>query len=373
MVKGFVKAGFDVDVITGMPNYPKGKIYPSYQKKIFVQEKEGKVTIRRHWLYASHNDRMLSRLLTMISLSITVLRSLMHVIRRKPDFIIVQYPPVILPVSAWLMAKIVGAKFVINVSDLWPSAIYDLGIIKKKGFLYKLLDFWETWLYRQTDFCIAQSEEIITHIRQKVSVPVTLFRTGVDCSLFQPKNTYTNKSRKLRIVYTGVLGVAHGVYDLCKQVNFAALNAELHIYGAGFEYPKIEALVAQEPDRGVFLHGFVPNEQVPQIINQYEVALICQKKRVYGTVPSKMYEAMASGLPILFHGAGEGADIIQTYQAGLVSCPQDYDTLQQQIEHLQTLAFSELKTLGVNGRAAAEKHFNRKIAIQQLVQYIKDW
>lgn len=371
LANGLQRAGHDVEVFTGMPNYPKGKIENVYRGKFFIKEIIRNIRVRRHWVYASHNKRRLSRLLSMLSLALSVFRSSGYILKNSPDVVIVQYPPMALPFSARFFAKLCNSKFIVTVSDLWPKAIHDLGVMDKKSKSYKVLLWLEKHLYQSTDLCLAQSAEIADYIVQKTTAPVMLYRTGVNCDQFLPKLVYEPAHEKISIVYTGVLGIAHGLLNLCQSVNFEELGAELHIYGDGYEKKRLKQYLAKNPTRGVYLHEPVSNLEIPKILAKYDAALIAQSARIYGTVPSKMYEALAVGLPVLFHGAGEGATIIEGSKAGLVSSPHNFDDLKCNIKKLKNMSEEEHKLMGQYGRGLAVDDFNRQKIIKSFLKELE--
>ena len=371
MVKGLTTANHKVEVFTAMPNYPKGKIFEKYRGKWFFKETQENITIRRYWIYASHSAKKLPRFLNMFSLAFSTLYSFFYILKAKPDIIIVQYPPVALPLLGLLFAKLTKAKFIVNVSDIWPSAIADLGVMKK-GFFYKILDNIETFLYQNATLCLGQSEEILQHIHSKSKSPTLLYRTSADCELFSQKQDYQLENNKLKIIYAGVMGIAHSLLQLCKNIDFSTLNAELHIYGDGFEKLQIAAFLTQNPNRGIYLHSIIPFQEMPQLLQQHDAALISQKTKVFGTVPSKMYEALAIGLPVLFNGLGEGATIIREQKAGYISNPNNYNELIENIETLKNTTIAAREKVGNNGRNAALQFFNRKDFVLRLVKKITE-
>ena len=164
---------------------------------------------------------------------------------------------------------------------------------------------------------------------------------------------------------------AQGLYELCQNVNFKEVGAEFHIYGAGGEKEQIEAFLKENPDRGVYYHGSVSREDVPQVLINSDATLVPLIKQIYGAVPSKIYESMAAGLPILFSGEGEGQRIVEKYQIGLVAAAKDYAKIQ---ENIKTLASDkELReTMKRNCVDCAKNVFNRPKQIVAMNAYLQE-
>ena len=335
-----------------------------------MKEKINDLVIKRYWIYATHSANKFGRLANMFSLTCSMLFSFNYILRNKPNIIIVQYPPVALPLLSLFFARLTKAHFIINASDIWPSAIADLGVIRK-GMAYTILDKIETYLYKNASLCMAQSGEIIQHICSKSSTKTLLYRTGVNCKLFEKKNFYHINNGKLKIIYAGVMGIAHGLYALCQNVNFEKIGAELHIFGEGFEKAKISLYLEQNPKKSIFLHDVVNIKDIPSLLKTFDAALISQKTRVYGTIPSKMYEALATGLPVLYNGTGEGSSIIKDNSAGLISNPNNISELINNIKKLIKMSSEERALLGGRGRNTAEKFFDRKEFIEKLANLLK--
>lgn len=367
MCKGLKSEGAEVSIITAMPNYPTGKIFNDYKNKFFRMEVIDDIEILRYWLYASNSKKTLPRIWSMITFSLTVIFSLRYLCKRKNDYLIVQSPPLTLAFSAWLLSCLSRTKLIINISDLWPLTAKKLGAIKGDSFIYKILEKLERFLYRHSVVCIGQSQEIINYMKTHGANNTYLFRNGVDPKRFYSSNSYS-KGNKMRIVYTGLLGYAQGIANICKHINFSALNCEFHIYGAGGEQEIIEEYIDKHLDQGIYYHGKVTREEIPEILSQYDCTLIPLVKNIYGAVPSKIYESMASGLPILFSGGGEGANIIKTYNLGWVSHALDYEALKQNILIAQNS--NDYDTIRNNCLSCATNKFNRPIQIKKLYQFL---
>jgi len=361
--RGFKDKGWDVSVVTAMPNYPKGKIFKEYAGKFILKEDIQGIKIFRCWMYASIASKSIPRIISMLSFSFTSLFSFGFIKKYKPDFIFTESPPLTLAFSGYLLSKFTGSKFIMNVSDVWPLSAKELGVIND-GALYKWLESFEKFLYRKSYLCSGQSEEIVSHIKQSGGERVYLFRNGVDIRRFEIKETKFSNKDKIKIIYAGLLGVAQGIYDLARNIDFRELNAELHIYGEGAEKVKLEKYLSENQNKNIFLHKSVSREEIPEVLSGYYCTIIPLVNNIYGAVPSKIYEAMAAGLPVLFSGSGEGAKIIHDNKAGLVSGPKDYGSLKENIIKLRN-SVNLRNEMSVRGRKLAEERFDRNILIEK--------
>ncbi len=364
--------GWEIMVVTAMPNYPTGRIFKEYSGKFSHRESIGNLKVLRYWLYASKAPKAIPRIISMLSFSFTGLFSRKKLKEFAPDFLLAESPPLTLAYSGYLLAKWSSAKFIMNVSDIWPLSAKELGSISD-GKLYRAIERLEKFLYGKAFLCTGQSEEIVEHIKKSGAKNVLLFRNGVDVKRFAKQSKEkTSKNGKLRIVYAGLLGVAQKVGDIVRAINFSKLNAELHIYGDGAERKAIEDFLLTEPERGVWLHQPVARESVPSLLSEYDCALIPLVRNIYGAVPSKIYEAMAAGLPILFSGSGEGAKIIRENNVGLVNNPGDYEKLSMNITQLEQ--DHELRLLlSANCVRTAAESFDRNKIIPEFAEKLKSY
>lgn len=362
LAKGFKNKGWDVTVITAMPNYPKGKIFEGYKGKFKSEDLQEGIKTIRYWIFASNSTKIIPRIISMLSFSITCLFSFSFVRKYKPDFFFVESPPLTLAYSGKILSWLSKSKTIMNVSDIWPLSAKELGYISQ-GFIYRKLEKLEQSLYRTSFLCTGQSNEIVTHIKNSGGKIVYLFRNGVDIKRFDTHNQSENCEGNIKIIYAGLIGVAQGITDIVKNINFKELGAELHIYGEGAEKVSLELYLKDNPRRNIFLHRSVKRDEIPLLLSKHNCALIPLVNNIYGAVPSKIYEAMAAGLPVLFSGSGEGAEIINDSCSGLVSFPKDFEGLKKNISKLK--GSDELrKKLSVNGRNSAREKFDRNKLIE---------
>lgn len=368
MCRGLKDNGADVSIITGMPNYPTGKIFDEYKGRFSMTETVDDMEVKRYWLYASNARKALPRIWNMISFSLTVLFSLHYLRRRHNDYIIVESPPLTLGESALVLAKLTKTKLVLNVSDLWPLSAKELGAMSETGLAYRSLEKLEHHLYKNSLFCMGQSQEIVDYIRDHGAKEVYLFRNGVDPSRFEGLDAKPEEG-KVKLVYAGLLGFAQGIADICKSINFAELGMEFHIYGAGGEQEEIEATIAANPNNGIYYHGVVSRQELPTKLKEANMTLIPLVKNIFGAVPSKIYESMAAGLPIMFVGEGEGARIVKENNIGLVAHSKDYEALKENIKYAVSHP-EEMKVMSDNCKDCAQNKFNRPKQIKSLYDFM---
>lgn len=370
MMYGLKKLGNEVCIISGMPNYPTGSVFPEYRGKFTCKEEIDGIEVKRYWLYASNTRKAIPRIWNMLSFSLSSLFSIPYLRRKKPDILIVESPPLTLCLTAWMISRLSGIRLVTNISDLWPLSAKELGAISGTGSTYKILEKLESFIYRKSSLCMGQSAQIVEYIRQHGGRQVYLFRNGVDPDRFQD-SPVRKESGAFRIVYAGLLGFAQGIHDLCRNVDFASLGAEFHIYGAGGEQSLIESYLRENPDKGIFYHGKVNREQIPEILSRADATLVPLVKDIFGAVPSKIYESMAAGVPILFSGEGEGRNIVVENDLGRVSDARDYAGIARNIRSFIENP-EEVSRKRENCRNCARTLFNRPKQIEALDRFLKE-
>jgi len=369
MARGLIKQGWDVQVVSAMPNYPTGKIFDSHKNKFSCIDRIEGIEVKRYWLYPSNAPKTFPRIASMLSFSFTSLFSIFFIRSKQPVYLLVESPPLTLAFSAWILSKLSGAKLIINISDLWPLSAKELGAIGE-GRIYKMLESLEQFLYKKAFICTGQSQEIVDYVAKTSPSQTYLFRNGVDTNRFAGNRF--DPSKRNHIVYAGLLGVAQGILSICQNIHFKELNSEFHIYGTGAEQGKIITFLKENPTRGITYHGILKRDEMPKVLSSYGGTLIPLVKNIYGAVPSKIYEAMAAGLPILFSGEGEGASIIKKTKAGWVSAPGQWLTLRESITEFLSMKDVDYLEIRAHNQQTASQNFDRNKQIVDLNTFLKE-
>lgn len=330
--------GYEVVVITAMPNYPTGAVFPGYRGRLIHKEMMDGIQVIRIWMIPSNSGNLLIRAVSLLSFLFSfLLLAGPRLLFKRSAGVIISSPPLINAWLAALLTKMAGKKLLVNISDIWPLTVTEMGMLKD-GFLFRLLQRTERFLYKSANAFTGQSQEILDHIRQTVphSKPDFLYR-----NLLEEAPGVSLTTRRKKIIYAGNLGHAQGMLELCKNINFAGTGMQLDIFGDGAERNEIANYIEQHPGCNIALYPTLPQQQLGEKLSACEALLIPLKTNIRGAVPSKLFMAVSYGLPVIFCGGGEGAALVEKHQLGLTSDPGDYKTLEQQLHKIARLSEQE--------------------------------
>lgn len=371
MAMGLRKAGAHVDVLGGLPNYPKGEIFDGYKGRFSKKDDVDGITTYRYWTYATNSKKPLARMLSMFSLASTILCFGFKIRKVKGyDLVIVQSPSLPVATSAMILfKKIFGKKVVANISDIWPDTAVELGAMKKGSQPYRFMAWMERFIYKNSDAHQGQSIEICEHIKSfGFNKPMFLYR-NLQHSF--PQSVSSDARKPFKIVYAGLLGVAQDILGLIKNVDFKGMGAEFHLYGSGNQAEKIKEYI-KENDVSAFYHGSLPKEQMVEVIAGYSASIVPLVVRIHGAVPSKIFDLMPLGVPILFCGGGEGARIVKDYKVGLTSPPGDYEALSSNISALINMPDDEYRKLRQNCIEASVTDFSFENQMEKYIGFVSE-
>jgi glycosyltransferase involved in cell wall biosynthesis len=336
-------AGHEVEIVTGMPHHPAGRIFPEFRGNFYLQEKWEGLTIHRVWLYATKGSNW-KRLLNYASFVVTSLVGLSRA--NKPDYVFVDSPPLFLGISGWMAAKWWNVPLIFNVADLWPDSVRDLGVMKDGAlvnFAYRL----ENWIYRHSTVVTAVTEGIRNSLLKTKGVPpekVLFMPNGVDTTLFHP--TPPDEALKGKLGLTGkkiiLYAGNHGYAGAVEQILYAAksLRYEISVHflliGEGPEKQKLKELAAELGLTNITFHDQVPLAEMPAYVSLADLAVVTLRKSqvMAGARPAKAFVMMAGGKPIVLAAEGEAARLIQSSGAGVVVPPEDHESIANAIRTL---------------------------------------
>lgn len=358
---------YRVSVICPLGNYPKGELFAEYKGKFSVTENRGNITVKRLWIYPSVSKNLLIRLLSVLSFSSSLFFYLLF--RKTPQKVVVQSPPLLLSFISVFVLSFKKKKIILNVSDLWPLAAIELQALKKDSISHKISLFMERFIYKKSSLVLGQSHEIINHVKTIVpNKSCFLYRNFPDHGVHQLE-LKTAEHQPIRLFYAGLLGIAQGVYELCEKIDFKNLpNIELHLFGDGAEKSQIEALIAAQKEPKLFFHGMLERSVLHEKLKTFDIAIVPLKTRIYGSVPSKIFEYGSLGFPILYFGGGEGETIVRDHHLGWVAAVGHFNDLNEKLQEIASLNKADLALMKSNVFSESQKAFDLDIQIRRLIE-----
>lgn len=371
----WLAAGHDVTVFTAFPNFPTGIIPQQYRRKIHMKEVISGVTVHRSYVWASPHLSFIDKTLGFVTFGISA--SLAACFRAKQfDLVIGTSPPPSTSIPAIMAARRAGKPFVLDVRDLWPEGIVQNGRVRNR-LLIRGLEVLESWMYRSAKLITVVTEGKRERLLER-GIPaekIYVISNGVDISLFdeEANRPLPEKVEKLLstnafvFTYAGVFNPAQGLdVILDAAARLKSMHPDLYarsiflMIGGGSRNNHLQKRVENEGLDRVHFVGIQPRSTVFGAISRSFANLVTLTKRPEThTVPSKIYEALASGRPTLISSAGEPVEIIEKAHGGLASPPEDSETLVANM--IRYMEQPEMATEdGRRGRLYCKQKYDRK-------------
>jgi colanic acid biosynthesis glycosyl transferase WcaI len=328
------RRGFGVEVVTAMPHHLVGRVYKGYRGKLYLRESIEGVRVHRTWVYAATGTGV-RRMLNYFSFALTSLFALLFV--RRCDVVFVESPPLFLSVPGWIAAMLHRATLIFNVADLWPDSVRELGVLSG-GPLLALASHLEAWTYRRADYVNAVTEGIERILRNDKGVPARKLRflpNGIDTERFTPRRAHPGLRARLRLdernvfIYAGTHGIAQGLHTLVHAAELVGQDATLLFVGSGPIKPYLVQLTRERGLQNVRFCDPVPLDDMPDYfaLAYASIVPLVRGDLMRGARPSKLFPAFACGVPVIYSGEGEGADLVTQADAGVAVPPEDAPAL----------------------------------------------
>lgn len=368
--------GWEVEVLTALPNYPTGRVFEGYDVKKPLKEAIGRLSVVRVPLRPAQQG-FADRLLCYFSFVRSAVRW-GPTICAKPDVLFVESPPLFIGHAGVRLSRHWSVPMVFNVSDLWPESAKFMGVVKNRLVLAGA-EALELSYYRRASLVTGTSDEIIESVRRRCpSTDAEVITNGVDIDRFgtqfinEEARSLLGDQDRVTFTYAGVMGLAQGLNQV---LDVAAAVRDLHqvqfvLIGDGADRESLRRRIDVENLHNVRLLQAQPKEKIPALLAASQVGFHVLKFAIPGAVPSKIYEAMASRLPILFAGEGEGARRVLKAGAGLTVPYGDIRALEEAVRRLASNPDLR-RELGSAGRRAAEQLYSRKEIAKRLHQLLQ--
>lgn len=373
----WVAEGAQVTVITCAPNFPKGSVFEGYRNKIWQQETIDGIRVIRVWSYISANEGFVKRILDYTSYMLTAFIASLFVSR--VDVVVGTSPQFFTAVSAWAAAALKRVPFVFELRDLWPESIKAVGAMRE-SLAIRLLERLELFLYRRANLIVSVTHAFRdTLMRRGIDGgKIEVVTNGVDIDRFSPRPKDAALQAELGFEgcfvagYIGTHGMAHALETLIDamhqlQQHPAGQDIRLLLLGDGARKAAVKARANELGLRNVRFVDTVPKNEVARYWSLLDVSIIhLQRTPLFTTViPSKLFECMGMGIPVLHGVPGESSSIVEREGAGLTFEPENTQAL---VDALLTLRGSSAlqKSLGEAGLRGAKNYDRRELGRRML-------
>lgn len=380
LAQRLVARGHRVQVLTALPNYPGNAVFDTYRGRANTVEVLDGIEVARVGLYVPRSRALSRRMLSYFSFAYNARRYGPRLVE-PVELILMESPPPSVALAAVALARRMKARLVINISDLWPGSLVELAVGIPRPLIWAA-ERLEAWMYRRADLITGQTQGIVHDIQTRFPAKrVVLFPNGVDVGAYQQpldrdgiRKEFGWTDEHFVVGYTGILGIPQAL----DQVLDAALllddvpNLHFAFFGEGVRKEHLQARIARENITSARVYPHQARERMPHIQAALDAGLVpLSRGKVFeGARPSKMFEIMAAGRPLVVCACGEAAVIVNGASggpAGVVAPPEEPAVLAQR---LRPLLFDReaARQMGRRGQAYVYAHFDREQIAGQLEQ-----
>lgn len=343
----WVRAGHRVTVITCAPNFPKGRVFEGYRNRLWQSEDMSGIKVIRVWSYITANEGFVKRILDYQSFMVTATLASLFV--RRVDVVVGTSPQFFTVCAAYVVSRLKRIPFVFELRDLWPESIKAVGAMRESVAI-RALERLEMFLYRKAARIVSVTNSFkATLVARGVDGgKISVVTNGVDMTRYRPCEKDAALVRELGLGgkfvagYVGTHGLAHHLetlLDAAVRLRASPGGDVFHFIflGDGARKAALKDDAARRGLNNVTFVDSVPKDQVARYWSLLDVSIIhLRKTELFTTViPSKLFECMGMGLPVLHGVAGESADIVRNEGAGLVFEPENAVELADLLQHLQ--------------------------------------
>jgi glycosyltransferase involved in cell wall biosynthesis len=363
--KELERRGHEVEVLTGFPNFPAGKLYSGYRMKLWQRECMDGIPVLRVPLYPSHDRSALRRVANYGSFALSAAIGCAFV--RRPDVVYVYHPPATIGFPAIVARMLWRVPIVYDVQDLWPDTVAATGMVSSKALL-GFLDRWCRLVYRHADRLVVLSpgfKDILVRRGVPESKIEVIYNWCDEASIGkhggQPVSI--GAPGEFTVLFAGTMGLAQGLDAVLEAARLCASSvprARFVFIGGGVDRDRLESRAREiRLDNVQFLPGMRMDE-IGRYLSAADLLLVHLKDdplfRI--TIPSKTQAYMAAGKPILMAVHGDAAALVRRSGSGLVCEPENPSSIAHSVSELASASPSYLTEMGRAGRVFYAKELS---------------
>ena len=378
VAKGLIARGHNVSVLTGLPNYPKGKFFDGYSFPKNKKENYEGITIYRSPVIPRGNGSSVRLFLNYFSLAFLASIRLLFIKNKFDRIFVYEASPVTIGIPAIIAKYRFNAPIYFWVQDLWPESITAAGGVKNK-YVINLVDKLTRFIYWHSKKILVQSRAFIPYIlNQKVNKNKIIYLPN-STEKFYKKVNPNNKYKKIMpkdgpiLMFAGNIGEAQGFNTIIKSASYlndSGVKVNWVILGDGRQRELIEAKITDLGlQKNFFFLGSYPSEEMPYFFVHANAMLVTLKKNLIFsmTIPNKIQSYMACSKPIIANLDGEGGKVILEAECGFVSPSEDFMSFSKSIITFLKLSSDKKEVMGNNARLYFETEFEREKQLDKII------
>lgn len=371
--RSLIRAGWQVSVLTGIPNYPTGEVHHGFSAWRPRRESLNGVNVRRTPLFPSHDASVIRRMANYVSWALSA-ALFGHRFLRESDVSLVYSSPATAALPALVAKFVYGKPYVLMIQDVWPDSVFASGFLQKgmkRRTTERLVNAFVNATYRHAAHIVAISPGMksLLEERRVPSSKISLVYNWVDEDAFKPSppdNSWRAglglQADDFVVMYAGNHGAAQGLAAAVDAFGIIPRSCRAHLVlvGDGVEKPGLMKQATRvSPDRVHFLPPR-PLHEMAAIMGAADVQLVSLADRplFHITMPSKVQSILATGEPAIVFAPGDAGQVIQEASAGQAAEPENPHALAKVVMHMLSLERTQLRSFGENGR----RYYRREMA-----------
>ena len=378
--KELIRLGFDVEVVTGFPNYPGGKLYPGYKIRYIQREFIDGVQVTRLPLYPSHSQSALGRIVNYVSFSASALFYGV-LMAKRPDVMYAYHPPLTVGIAASLVRLFRRVPVVYDIQDMWPDTLRATGMVSN----YRVLDIVGRMckmVYRSVDHIVVLSPGFKQLLIER-GVPErkidVIYNWCDEASIENPKRELPMDfpdSGRFTIYFAGNMGKAQAL----DAVLFAAESLQekapeicFVFIGGGVEFDNLKRFAQEKMLHNVSFFPAVPMAEIGGVLSKADALLVhLRKDPLFDiTIPSKTQAYMAAGKPLLLAVHGDVADLIRDADCGIIAEPENPVAIADAALKLYSLSFSERHAMAERSKKYYQSQLSLRVGAGKFTDIFK--
>jgi colanic acid biosynthesis glycosyl transferase WcaI len=371
-----VRRGHKVQVLTGFPNYPGGKIYEGYKVKLFQKEYMDGVPVSRFPLYPSHDRSSFKRRLCYSTLSLS--QSIIAPFTIEPaDVAYVVQGPATIGWPATVLKWLRRIPFVYNIQDLWPDTLLSTGMSNSKLEL-EMLYGWCNFIYRRAAKIAVIAPGIGKKLIERGVRPekIEIIYNWCDGQLICRENRDKNLAKQLgfadkfNVVFAGNMGKAQALdaaIDAAGLLKTDVPNVQFVFIGSGVDVDNLRSVSHKKELNNILFLPRKPVSEIGPILRLADVLFVhLRKDPLFSiTIPSKTQAYLAMGRPLLMAVEGDASELVNRAGAGLSCEPENPRAIADAVKQLYNMTPSQRHQLGENGQSFYDKELSFSVAVDR--------